>query len=134
MLQKFLFIFFLNFSEYFREYRDTVKVICNKITAVEGGEALYRFLFSALACVTVLLRPFQSVIPPAGSAPDRLQTTACPVPPYPACTKAAASPSARRDSSSRTTSAKVRDRAHIHARASNVPLLIYKCNKNLHVT
>lgn len=97
---------------------------------------MYRVFFSALACVTVLLRPFQSVIPPAGSAPDRLRKTARPVPPHPACTKAAASPAARRDSSLRTTIAKVRDRAHIHARVPDMLQLIYKCNKNstLHKT
>lgn len=56
---------------------------------------------------------FQSVIPPAGSARGHLQTTVHPVPPRPACMRAAVSPAAHKAFSTRTTSVKVRCRTHI---------------------
>lgn len=50
--------------------------------------------------------PAQSVTPPAGSVLGHLQTTVHPVPPRPTCTRADASPTARKASLSRTASAK----------------------------
>lgn len=72
--------------------------------------ALYVFCCEYERCS---LCPFQSVIPPAGSVLGHLQTTVRPVPPRPACTRAAVSPPARKASSSRTTSAKVRAHTHL---------------------
>lgn len=71
--------------------------------------ALYVFCCEYESCS---LCPLQSVIPPAGSVLGHLQTTVRPVPPRPTCTRAAVSPPARKASSSRITSAKVR--AHTH--------------------
>lgn len=59
--------------------------------------------------------PFQSVTPPAGSVLGHLQTTVRPVPPRPACTRAAVSPAAHKASLSRTTSAKVRAHSLTHS-------------------
>lgn len=76
-----------------------------------------------LSYVSVLC-PFQSVIPPAGSAPGHLQTTVRPVPPRPACTRVSVSPPAHEASLSRTISAKVR--AHTAPDSETVKPQTYK--------
>lgn len=63
-------------------------------------------------------RHAESVIPPAGSVLGHLQTTVRPVPPRPACTRAAVSPHAHKASLFRTTNAK---RAIPPARPAPVP-------------
>ncbi len=81
---------------------------------IRGSSFLWPRLYMFFCCgyESCSLCPFQSVIRPAGSVLGHLQTTVRPVPPRPACTRAAVSPPARKASSSRTTSAKVR--AHTH--------------------